>query len=233
MYSCPTGTHPYKIQFGDSLWSIAQRHHTTIQAIAAVNPGIDTNNLYIGQIICIPESYSTFQVILSNYMRLLWEQHVYWTRLVILSMVFGLPDTRLVTNRLLRNAKDLEAALKPFYGETAAAKSAELFTSHLTIAAELVQAAKDGNSAAAEKRWYENADQIAAFLGSINPYWSTKEWQSMLYAHLAMTKEEAVYFLEKDYADSITVFENIEQEALKMADMMTQGIVRQFPQYFG
>ncbi|SHO46751.1 LysM peptidoglycan-binding domain-containing protein [Anaerocolumna xylanovorans] len=236
MNSCPTGTYPYKIQSGDSLWLIAQRYHTTIQEIAAVNSGIDMNNLYIGQIICIPEGYDTYLMILSNHMRLLWEQHVYWTRLVILSMVFGLPDTELVTNRLLRNAKDFEAALIPFYGEAVAAKFAELFTSHLTIAAELVQAAKDNNSTAAadaEMRWYANADQIAAFLGSINPYWSDEEWQSMLYDHLAMTKEEAVYLLTKNYEDSIAVFENIEQEALDMADMMTQGIVRQFPQYFG
>lgn len=249
MYSCPAGTYPYEVQPGDSLWLLAQRYQTTIQAIAAVNPGIDLNNLYIGQIICIPERYGTYQIyakqqpaemssaeeILSNYMRMLWEQHVYWTRMVILSMVFGLPDTEFVTNRLLRNAKDFEAMLRPFYGDDIAAEFAELFTNHLTIAAELVQAAKDNNSAAAEdaeKRWYENADQIAAFLNSINPYWSAQEWQRMLYNHLAMTKQEAVDLLAKNYEDSITIFENIEQEALEMADMMTQGIVRQFFQYF-
>ena len=155
--------------------------------------------------------------------------------MVILSMAFGLPDTEFVTNRLLRNPKDFEAALRQYYGGNVAAKFAELFTSHLTIAAELVQAAKAGDSAAAtdaEKRWYANADQIAAFLGSINPYWSAQEWQKMLYDHLAMTKDEAVDILTQKYADSINMFENIERQALDMADMMTQGIVKQFPQYF-
>lgn len=166
---------------------------------------------------------------------MLWEQHVYWTRIVILSMAFDLPDTELVTNRLLRNPKDFEVALSPFYGETIAAKFAELFTSHLIIAAELVKAAKINNSAAAanaEKRWYANADQIAAFLGSINPYWSAQEWQKMLYDHLAMTKNEAVEILTGNYSNSITMFEKIEKQALAMADMMTLGILRQFPQYF-
>lgn len=249
MYSCPTGAHSYKIQPGDSLWLIAQHYHTTIQEIAAENSDLDMNNLPIGQSIRIPERYSNYlrsaQCLpaginnagetLSNHMRLLWEQHVYWTRMVISSMIFDLPDRELVTERLLRNAKDAEASLRPFYGEAAAARFAELLTGHLTIAAELVQAAKDNNitaAADAEKRWYENADQIAVFLNSINPYWSTQEWQSLLYNHLAMTKEEAVYFLTGNYADSISVFEDIEQEALEMADMMTQGIIRQFPQYF-
>ena len=106
---------------------------------------------------------------------------------------------------------------------------------HLTIAAELVKAAKAGDSAAAtdaEKRWYANVDQIAAFLGSINPYWSAQKWRKMLYDHLAMTKEEAVDILTQKYPDSINVFENIEQEVLAMADMMTQGIAKQFSQYF-
>ncbi len=244
---CPAWAYPYTIKSGDSLWLIAQRFHTTIQEIASANSGLDVNNLYIGQMICIPQRYgqtpaqsmtmgiSKAEQTLSNHMRLLWEQHVYWTRMVILSIAFGLPDTEFVTNRLLRNPKDFETALRTFYGENIAAKFAGLFTSHLTIAAELVKAAKANYTAAAadaEKRWYANADQIAAFLGSINPYWSAQDWQKMLYDHLAMTKAEAVDILTQKYSDSISMFEIIEREALAMADMMTQGIVKQFPQYF-
>ncbi len=183
----------------------------------------------------IPECISKTQQTLSNRMRLLWEQHVYWTRLFILSIAFGLPDVEFVTNRLLRNPKDFEAALKPFYGGNIAAKFAELFTSHLTIAAELVMAAKAGDNAAAadaERRWYANADEIAAFLSSINPYWSAQEWRKMLYDHLAMTKTEAVDILTQKYEDSINTFDRIEQQALMMADVMTQGLVKQFPQQF-
>lgn len=249
MPPCPAGTSPYTIQSGDSLSLIAQRFHTTVQAIASANPLLDQNNLRVGQTICIPNGYSIPQMpahssirsispkeqALSNQMRLLWEQHVYWTRMFILSVAFGLPDTEAVTARLLRNPKDFEAALRPLYGEATAAKFAKLFTEHLTIAAELVKAAKAGNSAAAadaEKRWYANADQIAAFLASINPFWSAQEWRKMLYDHLAMTKTEAVDILTGKYTDSIGVFEKIEKEALMMADEMTAGIVKQFPQNF-
>ena len=249
MSSCPAESFLYTIQSGDSLWQIAQRFHITIPEIMSLNPKIDINNLYIGQTLCIPQEYTPYKTpwqpaplcinkaeqTLSNHMRMLWEQHVYWTRLLILSMALELPNTDLVANRLLRNPKDFEAALKPLYGKDLAAKFSELFTSHLTIAAELVKAAKAGDSTAAadaEKRWYTNATQIATFLGNINPYWSTQAWQKMLYDHLAMTKSEAVYFLTQKYSDTINVFEKIEQQALVMADMMTQGIVKQFPEYF-
>lgn len=246
---CPSETYQYTVQAGDTLWMIAQRFHTNIPMLASLNPGLDIINLSVGQTICIPQEYDPNQIsvqpisidiskteqILSNRMRLLWEQHVYWTMLFILGVAFGLPNAELITNRLLQNPKDFETILKPLYGEALAAEFAKLFTEHLTIAAELVKEAKAGNNAAAadaEKRWYENADQIAAFLNRINPYWSAQAWQKMLYDHLAMTKDEAVSYLTQKYADSIKLFDTIEQQALTMADMMTQGIVKQFPEYF-
>ena len=246
---CPAETCFYTIRSGDFLWKIAQRFHTTTQAIMSVNAALDENNLRVGQVIAIPkacragcapsqpssEGIGKAEQMLHNHLRLLWEQHVYWTRMFLISVAFGLPDTELVAGRLLRNPEDLEAALKPFYGDTIAAKLAKLFRGHLTLAAELVKAAKAGDHAAAadaEGRWYANADDIAAFLASINPHWSEQDWRKMLYDHLAMTKAEAVDILTEKYADGISMFENIEQEALRMADVMTQGIVKQFPQPF-
>ena len=243
MPSCPSGTFLYTIKANDSLWLIANQYGTTIQAIANLNPGIDINRLHIGQQICVPAGSQSFmqspqpasmmitldEADLNNYLRLLWEQHVYWTRLTIVSMVFDLPDVEFVTNRLLQNPEDFGALLSQLYGEEIANQFTNLFTNHLVIAAE----AGDNNAAAdAEKRWYANADEIAAFLASINPYWSQESWRSMLYDHLAMTKQEAVDMLTQNYADSIATFDNIERQALEMADMMTTGIVNQFPDIF-
>lgn len=249
MPQCPFGAVFYRINPGDTLFLISQMYNTTIDGILATNPGIDPYNLYIGQVICLYpglgyptlSAYSTSNEIsetqedLSNYIRMLWEQHVVWTRLAILSMVFDLPDVDVVTNRLLRNPKDFETLLKPLYGERAAAKFADLFTSHLAIAAELVKAAKAGDNEAAvdaEKRWYANADEIASFLAGINPYWSGEDWKAMLYAHLALTKKEVVDMLTGKYEEGITTYDKIEKQALKMADMMTDGIINQFPNYY-
>jgi hypothetical protein len=233
------GVFLYEIQPGDTLWLLAQQYNTTIYEIAAINPGLDLNNLRVGQFISIhPHTYveiSKSEADLKNYLRMLWEQHVVWTRLAIISIVFGLPDVNLVINRLLRNPKDFEAALRPFYGDAAAARFADLFKDHLVIAAELVKAAKAGDdklAADAERRWYANADEIAAFLSSINPFWSEEKWKAMLHEHLALTKSEAVDMLTKNYAKGISVFDAIEKQALEMADFMTEGIIKQFPNKF-
>lgn len=175
------------------------------------------------------------EMMLSNQMRLLWEQHVYWTRLLISGIVFGSPDVEQTKARLLLNPSDFAAAFSQFYGREAAGEFADLFTSHLTIAAQLVTEAKAGNNAeaaATERSWYQNADQIAAFLADLNPYWNMREWQEMLYDHLAMTKAEAVAFITGNYAESVAVFDRIELEALEMADRMTEGILSQFPNLF-
>ncbi len=241
------GTNIHTIRPNDSLFRIAQHYDTTIEAIIAANPGVDLSTLYIGQMINVwpgyrnpAQNYSAECITqakfdLSNHIRLLWEQHITWTRLAIISMVFNLPDVELVTQRLLRNPKDFEAALIPFYDGKAAARFSDLLRNHLVLAADLVKAAKAGDknvAAQTEKQWYDNARDIAAFLASINPYWSRQEWEKMLFDHLALVKNEAVFMLTKEYQKGIDLYDEMERQAMMMADTMTEGIVKQFPGRF-
>lgn len=240
----------YTIEPGDTLQNIASRFNTSVNLIAQANPQLDPEHLVIGQIICIPslfqrnfyihnisnkKGYSMSEVDFMDEIRMLWEQHIAWTRMTIISMVENLPDTDAVTNRLLRNPTDFAMILKFFYGDEAALKFEELFKNHLIIASELVKAATKGDSKAAEdaeKRWYENADEIAAFLADLNPFWSEDMWKEMMYDHLALTKSEATNRIQKNYEQDITIYDEIENQAMKMADLMSQGIIRQFPDKF-
>ncbi len=56
--NCPRGTFEYTIKSGDTIYKLAMKYNTTVEAILRVNPGINPNNLQIGQRICIPESGS-------------------------------------------------------------------------------------------------------------------------------------------------------------------------------
>lgn len=175
--------------------------------------------------------YTQRQVRLICRMQKLWTQHVYWTRFFIISTACDLGDLEPVTKRLLQNPADFASAFTPFYGEKNAACFKEIFTEHLLIAADLVNALKDQNSAkAAEARckWCANADKIAEFLAKINSCWNTSTWKSLLYKHLDMTEKEAVLRLSGKYAEDIQVFNHIEEEAIKMAGYMSRGIIQQF-----
>lgn len=99
------------------------------------------------------------------------------------------------------------------------------------IAADLLNAAKNGETEKADcarKKWYRNADEIACFLSSVNPCWSKTKWQEMLYSHLEMTEKEATLRLQGKYDEDIKVFDDIENEALKMANYMFCGIINRF-----
>jgi hypothetical protein len=172
---------------------------------------------------------------LSNQMHLVWEQHVSWTRMTITSIVFDLPNVEPVTARLLRNPTDMGRIFRHYYGNQIAFEFIQLFTDHLVIAAELVKAAKAGDNEKVEdanRRWYKNANEIARFFAQINPYWSEGEWRNMLHEHLRLTAAEAVTMLKGDYVADIELYDEIELQALMMADEMTRGIIRQFPGEF-
>ncbi|WP_205683859.1 acetylglutamate kinase [Brevibacillus migulae] len=175
-------------------------------------------------------AWTPSQVQLNQKLRALWEQHIYWTRLVVNSIIGETPDQGETIKRLL-----FAAVLEPFYGTAIASKFAELLRGHLTIAAELVQALHKGNFAAAadaQRRWFANADDIAIFLGRINPYWSTEEWRRMMHEHLTLLSSEVASRIAGNYAENIALNDRIEPQVLGMADVMTVGIIHQFPTAF-
>src|ERR1041385_7179714 len=93
-------------------------------------------------------------------MRKLWEDHITWTRVFIISAAGDLPDKDAATQRLLQNQVDIGNAIKPYYGVAAGDKLTALLTNHILIAADLLTALDDGDSAAfaaANTAWYANA----------------------------------------------------------------------------
>jgi hypothetical protein len=172
-------------------------------------------------------------------MRKLWEDHVVWTRQFIVSAATegaDLPDIGPTTDRLLANQTDIGNALKPYYGKTAGDEVTALLRDHILTAARLVAAAKAGDASevsAASDAWYRNADDIATALNRLNPrHWPLAEMKIHMKEHLDLTLDEAVARLQGRYADDIAAYDRIHVQILGMADMLSDGIVAQFPQAF-
>ena len=165
-------------------------------------------------------------------MRKLWGDHVVWTRGYIVAAVADDPSAAAQAARLLKNQEDIGQAIVPYYGAAAGTKLTQLLKDHITIAVDLVAAAKAGDNAkltAADKRWHDNAADIATFLSGANPNWPRGVLLSMLNDHLRLTTEEAKARLEKRWADDINAFDKIYEQAMMMADALSDGMIKQFP----
>jgi hypothetical protein len=168
-------------------------------------------------------------------MRKLWEDHVTWTRNVILNIIDGLPGTDQAVARLLKNHEDIGNAIKPVYGDAAGNQLTTLLKEHITTAADLLKAAKAGDNSAfqnANSKWIANADQISSFLSKANPNWKLEDMKTMMHDHLNLTTQEATARLKKDYDADVKAYDKVHDEILMMADMLTDGILQQFPEKF-
>jgi hypothetical protein len=176
------------------------------------------------------------QLAFRNQMRMLWEEHVTWTRLSIVSFAGGLPDLAPTEQRLLRNQTDIGDAIKPFYGQTARKALTGLLRRHILTAVQILIDVKANDKPALTadlKSWYHNANQIAAFLHRANPHnWPLRDLRHMMHRHLALTTQEAVAQLSGKYPASVRAYDRVEHEILGMADMLSTGIIAQFPSRF-
>jgi hypothetical protein len=176
------------------------------------------------------------QVAFHDAMRTLWDDHVTWTRLAIVSFAAGLPDLQATEARLLRNQADIGNAIKPYYGRAAGDRLTALLREHILGAVTLLQAAKAGDDAriaTASAAWYANGNEVADFLHAANPAnWPRAAARSMMKGHLDQTLAQAQHRLQGRFAADARDYDVIHRHILVMADTLSAGIIRQFPQRF-
>jgi hypothetical protein len=180
--------------------------------------------------------HSKKAVVFHDRMRALWEAHGSWTHMVIVSFVGNLPNLPAEEQVLLDNQVDIGNAVKPYYGAAAGNKLTKLLQDHINGAVTLLQAAKSGDKGAlsqAEGAWFANGREIADFLHTANPrFLPRRAARRMMTIHLNQVIEQAVDELNGDYAAGARAFAPYIHHILDMADMISGGIIRQFPSRF-
>ena len=99
-----------------------------------------------------------------------------------------------------------------------------LLTEHLSIGKDLIVALKNNSQRLANElndKWYKNANEMANFFSSINPYYSREKLRDMLYDHLELTSDEVDARLNK-----------VQQELLNMSQYFVDELVKQFTNCF-
>ncbi len=190
-------------------------------------------------------------------MRKLWVEHIIWTRNVIFCIVDELPGKDQALKRLLRNQTDIGLVLNSYYGEDAAKKITGLLYEHVNIFAEVISEAKKANTEVlyahrntskevvktetsgdpsilqkVDIKWLSNADEIAVFFSKANPNLELVEMKIMMHDHLKLTTDEAMQRIKKDYDSDIISYDKLQNQILKMSDVISDAIVKQFPEKF-
>lgn len=168
-------------------------------------------------------------------MRKVWTDHVVWTRDYIVAAVGDQPDATAAATRLMKNQDDIGAAIAQFYGKAAGDQLATLLKEHISIAVDIIKAAKAGDKAsqqAADAKWHRNGEAIADFLAKANPNWPRATLVNMMNEHLSTTTDEVVARLTKNWDADVRAYDKVYDHILMMADALSDGIVKQFPEKF-
>ena len=176
------------------------------------------------------------QLAFHDAMRRLWQDHGTWTDHAIDSFVDGAPDLNAAVARLLANQTDIGNAVKPFYGRAGGAKLTRLLKAHINDAVGVLKAVKSGDSSqitASEAAFSRNGNQIAAFLHTANPhFWSLPAMRKMMRVHLNQVLALATDRFKGHYAAEAREYDVYIDHIQSMADMLSSGIIGQFPNRF-
>ena len=201
-------------------------------ALCAQTAAASTNSQHTPQ---HADRVSSASVDLHTAMRKLWTDHVVWTRDYIIAAAGDQPDAQSAAGRLLKNQEDIGNAVAKYYGEAAGRQLTALLKDHISIAVDLIKAAKAGDKTAqsqADVKWHANAEQIADFLSKANPNWPRATLVEMMNTHLATTTDEVVARLTKNWDADVKAYDKVYDHILGMSDALSDGIVKQFPEKF-
>ena len=133
----------------------------------------------------------------------------------------------------MHNQDDIGNAFKRYYGNAKGNQLTALLKEHILIAGKIIESGKKAPlpSVPAIGDWYTNADQISALFHQVNPqYWPLEEMKKMMHHHLKITTSEVLSVLHG--GTGAQAYEGVHRQAMEVADMLTAGISKQFPNKF-
>lgn len=160
--------------------------------------------------------------------RMFWFELATWIRAYMLSRYAGLGNEAEVLNRLKQVPVNYTNMLKRIFGANGKIeRDLELINTYIDLIVQLISAHQEGDADEINRitrLLYQNVDERAAFLASVNPFWDEMEWRTRLYGHLRSTIDESTTFLAKDYARNLDIFSTLLDQADSTSDYYARGL---------
>jgi len=169
-------------------------------------------------------------------LRDLWVEHIFWIRSYVLATHAGDDAQRKVAEaQVVTNAKALAATIKPFYGQAAADGLLELLAGHWSAVRDYNTAVTRHSRADTDKATQAitaNAHQIAAFLGSANPYLPENIVFGLLAVHGGHHMAQSNQVAAGDFQSEAQTWHAMRKHMLMIADSIASALAKQFPDRF-
>ena len=169
-------------------------------------------------------------------LRDLWVGHIFWVRNVVLTTKLAdAAAAKTAEEQALQNAKNIANSITPYYGKEAADKLFNLLAGHYGAIKEYMTAVYAGDKQgadAARNKLLKNGEEIATFLSSANPNWSKEALLSALAAHAGHHIAQIEAINTKNWPSEAQTCEDMKNHIYKIADVLADGIVKQFPAKF-
>ena len=169
-------------------------------------------------------------------LRDLWVSHIFWVRNVVVSTFAGNQPAAAVAEReVVANAKQIAAAIEPYYGKDASEKLFGLLAGHYGAVKQYLEATVAGSKDRqdpAYKSLSGNASEIARFLSAANPNLPYDTLNGLLLAHGGHHVQQIQEVQRKQYAQEAQTWEAMKRHMYVIADALAGGIAKQFPRQF-
>lgn len=159
----------------------------------------------------------------------LWQQLAMWMRNLLMSIIGTLPNRMAVTNRVFVGVPtSFTNVFGVFYGPQLAQEFRNLLANFIQSGWMLIEAMKTGDTEAANDntvRWYQAADELAAFLARMNVYWDQVQWRGLLHQFIRLNIEQITAALGGDFEREVQIYDSLENIAVLMGSYMARGII--------
>lgn len=159
--------------------------------------------------------------------RIIWRDFATWIHSYLVSSFAGFGNQDSIEVKLKEVITKFGIILSTVFGGQIGAQYTNLIINLLNTFKSLVKAQVSGDMNAVNEytaQLNQNADQIAYFLSQINPYWEESEWKTLLYQLNKLMIEDSTRFLNKDYTETVEVFDRLLNLTSVMGDYYSKGI---------
>ena len=166
-------------------------------------------------------------------LRDLWVGHIFWVRNVVVATFAGnQPAAAAAEQEVVSNARQIAAAIEPYYGKGASEKLFGLLAGHYGAVRQYLDATvagSQGRQEAAFKSLSGNASEIARFLSAANPNLPFDTLNGLLLAHGGHHVQQIRQVQSQQYAEEAQTWDAMKGHVYVIADALAGAIAKQFP----